>query len=108
MGIWDGRDHHDVHVLILHHLLCGPVAFDAWMVFLGIIIRLGIPLYHGIELQFRDLFDEGDVKDFGGHAIAYDTDVVGIGAHRADWLLRSLEVWIGSFIKRVRGLSARI
>ena len=101
MSIRDGRHNDDIHLSVLHHLLRGPVAFDTRVVFLGIIARLWVALYDSIELEVGDDRDEGDMEDFGGHAIAYDADIEGFGRHGGAFAGDCWDEWsIGRWISQ--------
>ena len=79
--VWYCRHDHNVHLGILDHLLSRAVTLDAWMIFLGIVVRLRGSLDNSKELEFWDDVDEGNVEDFGRHAIANYSDVIGLGGH---------------------------
>lgn len=51
------------------------------MVLFRVIVWLRCPLNNGIELKLRDPEDQGNVEDFGGHAIANDADIVCSRSH---------------------------
>lgn len=56
------------------------------MVFGGIVSGFGGSLDDRVELEGGRYEDEGDVKDFGGHAIAYYANVVGFACHVDGWV----------------------
>lgn len=88
MCVRHGRHDHNIHLVILHQVFGGPVALDARVVLLGIILRLGMSLYHSMELEIWNDLDEWNVEDFGGHAITDDAHVVGFGCHDGNSIWR--------------------
>lgn len=75
-----GHNNH-VYRRILHHVLGGPVGLDTRVVIFCVIVGFGGALDYGVQVQFGDLLDEGDVESFGAEAVADDTYV---GRHCGD------------------------
>lgn len=74
-------DDDNVDSRVLHQLLGGTVRLQAGVILLSIILGLRGALHDSVELQLRNLGDEGNVEDLGTEAVADDTDVVGLGSH---------------------------
>lgn len=104
MTSWDRGDDYHVDGWILDHFFAGVVGFDCRVVLLGVIVGGGVPLDYRVEGEGWDGCDQwylvvissindhilgclgvAYMKDFGGHAIADDGDVVGFGGyHRGE------------------------
>ena len=76
-----GRHDHNIQLFILHQVFGGPVALDARVVLLSVVVRLGMSLYDRIKLEVCNDLEEWNVEDFGRHAITNDAHIVGFGRH---------------------------
>jgi hypothetical protein len=81
MRIRRSGDDDDVDPRILNELFGAAVGLDSWVVLLGVVLRFRCSLDDSVQLELRDVLDEGDVESFGAEAVADDADVEGFGGH---------------------------
>lgn len=81
MRVGGGGNDHNVNRRVLDHLLRGAEGLHTGVVLLGIIVRLRGALDDGIELQLRDLGNEGNVEDLCTEAVANNANVISLASH---------------------------
>ena len=79
--VWGGGDDDDIDRGVLQQVFGRAIGLDSGVIFLGIVVGFGSALHDSIQLEFRNLRDEGDVKDLCAEAVADNADVPYLGGH---------------------------
>src|SRR5271163_4147796 len=81
MGVWRSRECHNIQFRIMHQILSRSISLDSRVIFFCIIIGLGGSLDYGMQPEFRNSQNEGNMKYLCTEAISNHPNAEGFRRH---------------------------